>query len=85
MATPNLVMQKPYALIEVGASQLSGVPSGTGLNFGTIALIYQTSDNYEIGDDVSYNPAGQTLIAYDNVEYAMVREEFILNKEIPPS
>lgn len=82
MATPNLILPKPFALIQPLGSELDGYAIGTGLNFGMIMLIYQTCDAYEGGDSVSYNPNGQTLVNYDGIEYALVREENILNKEI---
>lgn len=85
MPTPDLVLPKPYVLILAGqGSVLGGTASGTSLNFGQIVLIFETSDAYVVNDNVSYNPQGQVLVTYDDVQYAMVREEAILNKEIPP-
>jgi len=85
MPTPDLILPRPYVLINAGqGSVLGGTSSGSGLNFGTIALIFETSDMYAIGDNVTYNTQGQSLITYDDVEYALVEENKILNREIPP-
>ncbi len=85
MPTPDLILPKPFVLIPQGqASVLGAIQSGTGLGFGAIALIYETSDAYEIGDTVTYDTRGQSLITYDNVEYALIEENKIINKEIPP-
>ena len=77
-------MQKPLVLIVSGAgSILGGTQSGTGVNFGPIALIYETSDSFSINDTVMYATKGQELVVYDGIEYAIIREENILYKEVP--
>jgi len=85
MPAPDLVLQNPYYLIQAGTgSVLSGGSSGTGINFGLIVLKNEISDSFEVDDTVLYITARQTLVTYDQVEYALLKEEDILYKEIPP-
>jgi len=85
MPTPDLVLQTPFYLIQSGTgSLLSGSSAGTGVNFGLIVLKNEISDSFEVDDTVLYVTARQTLVTYDQVEYALLREEDILYKEIPP-
>ncbi len=84
MAVPTLIMQKPFILVLAQqGSVLSGSANGTGLNFGVVQLIYDTCDNFEVGDMVTYFTAGQSLVVYDSVEYAMIEEKSIINREVP--
>lgn len=84
MATPDLRLSKPYALIQPGPSILSGSASGSPVGFGEIMLIYETADEYSGGDEVLYKTDGQILVFYEGVQYALVRQENILYKETPP-
>ncbi len=82
MPTPNIILPKPYALILEGPSTLDGSAAGSNINFGTIELIYETSDMYVAGDTVMYISEGQTLVSYSGVTYALITEDKILNKEV---
>lgn len=83
MPTPDLTLQPTYVLISSSASVLGGQADGSTLNFGTIELIYETSDTFIVGDLVMYDTSKQILVIYDGVQYALIKEEFILYKENP--
>ena len=82
MPAPDVVLPKPYVLVSEAASTLEGSAAGSNINFGTIDLIYETSDRFVVGDTVMYISEGQTLVSYSGVTYALITEDKILNKEV---
>lgn len=75
--TDGISTQSPTVLILVGASILGGVSTGE-INFGTIAVIYATSDKYSVGQNVCYDTTGQRLVNISRYQYATIKEENIL-------
>ena len=79
-ATDGIILQKPKVLILVGVSTLGGVSTGE-MNFGSIAVIFATSDKYAVGQNVAYSTIGQELIIISRYTYARVDEDNILYAE----
>ena len=78
MAAPALILQYPYYMLTAGTGSVAnGSSDGSGMNFGEIVLKNDISDAYEVGDNVSYLTQGQILVSYDNVQYAIVKDESI--------
>lgn len=75
-------MPKPYALIQPMASVIDNNAAFVGVESGMIMLMYQTSDRYEGGDSVLYNPSGRTSVVYEGVQYYLVSEDKIVTKEV---
>ena len=84
MSVPTLIMPKPYALIQPQASVISSSATFIGVQTGMIALIYETSDRFEGGESVIYDPTGRTSLTYDGEEYFLVKESNILGTEQTP-
>lgn len=82
MPATDIILQKPFVLIQQTGSELGVNTGGGGILSGMIVNIYQTSDMYTIGDVVSYRVAGQEIISYENIDYSLVTEDKIFYKEI---
>jgi hypothetical protein len=78
--TDGISTQRPEVLILVGASLLGGVSTGE-INFGTIAVIFATSDKYSVGQSVCYSTEGQRLVNISRYQYATIPEGNILYTE----
>lgn len=84
MPAPDLILQKPFILIESGSSGLGGYPSGSSLNFGEVVLTNDLCEQYAVGDNVMYTTVGEILVTYDGVQYSLVEEKSIFYKEVLP-
>lgn len=84
MATsPNIVLPKPKVLIYSSQSTNSFETNGVALNFGTIQMIYETSDLYENGQSVLYNPKNSIPIKYGSDNFLLLNEEDLFFYEPP--
>ncbi len=81
MPAPSVILPKPLIMIQPGDSYLSGTAINTPMNFGNIVAIYDTCDNYIVGDNVAYLTTGQTTVYYSSVQYVLVDEANILTNE----
>ncbi len=79
-ATDGITTEKPTVIILVGSSILGGVSTGQ-INYGTIAVIFSTSDLYTVGQNVCYDTTGQRLVIISRYTYATIDEIKILYAE----
>lgn len=81
MATPNIILQKPLALIQPSSS-ISGIETvDSPLLFGTIAIINELSDMWAVNDTVIFNPDKGDILRYDGIDFYLIDEKYIYSQE----
>ena len=82
MATPNLILPKPYILIEPSGSSAGIETVDSPLIFGNIVIINDLSDMYSVNDAVIFNPNKGEILRYDGVDFYLIEEQYIYSKEV---
>ena len=84
MAAPDILIPKNQILLKYQASILGIELPDSPFLFGNVEKVNEFSDNYEVGDDVMFDPKGATIMKYSSVDYYLVDEKKVFFKEVTP-
>lgn len=85
MAAPDVILSRPWVLITLSQSQLGiQVQQGFGWEFGTVALVFQTSDKLQVGDSIIFQPEKWPKLVYGSTIYFLVEESNAAFTEVIP-
>jgi hypothetical protein len=72
---PDIILSKPWVLVTLSQSQLGiQVQQGFGWEFGSVALVFQTSDKLQVGDNIIFQPEKWAKLVYGSTIYFLVEE-----------
>jgi len=80
---PDITLPKPYVLITQSDSELGLVSVDNNIQFGQVALTYDTSDRVVTGQLVMYDATKTSTLMYGSTLYQLVSDEFVTGQEPP--
>lgn len=83
MPGPNIILDKGQMLITQAASILNIIPITTKMNFGTVALVYETCDKVAVGASVMYDNSKTSQFVYGSTIYLLIDEQYVSGAEVP--
>jgi len=81
MSAPNITLAPPYVLLTQSDSTLGILPINGPFKFGTVQLVYSTSDRLVVGQSVIYDSSKTASLMYGSTIYLMVSDEFVTGQE----
>lgn len=81
MSLTGIILEKGYILLEPGSSIRSAAPANTNIGYGSVAAVYDTCDNYQEGQNLSYVADGQVEMYVSNVLYILIKEDKVITNE----
>ncbi len=85
MPAPDIVLPNPMVLIAVAGSVSGLLPiQPSTIQFGTVILVYDTSDNIQAGNSVMFDASKGQKYIYGSTICFMISDEFITGTEILP-
>jgi len=81
MAAPLLVLNKGQILLIQNPPKQALVLTNTDYISTLVVAVNNLSELYTVGDYVTFNPSGATLINYDSITYYLTTEDKIIFKE----
>lgn len=83
MAVPNIILDKPMALVQPSSSPSGLETTLVGYIFGIVVLVYDTSDKTEVNQTVLFNPENGQPIQSGTDFYYLIEEQYLLFRENP--
>ena len=81
LSAPAITLQYPLVLLVQGPSPLDGLPQGSSVLFGQLAMVNDLCDTYAADDYVLYRNNGSVNVSYNNVDYVLVDQNNLLYRE----
>jgi len=81
MAAPSLVLNRGQILLIQSYSLNGIVLTNNDYIFTTVVAVNSLSELYSVGDYLTFNPLGATLLSYDSVTYYLTTEDKVIFKE----
>lgn len=85
MAAPSLVLNRGQILLIESYSLNGIVLTNNDYIFTTVVSVNSLSELYQVGNFVTFDPSGATLLIFDNSTYYLTTEDKIIFKETYPS
>lgn len=83
MPAPDIILSKGQMLITQAASVLNIIPINPNINFGTVALVYETCDKVAVGASVMYDNTKTSQLMYGSTVYLLIDEQYVSGAEVP--
>jgi hypothetical protein len=80
-SAPDITLQYPYVLLIQGASPLDGLPQGSSVLFGQLAMVNDLCDTFLADDYVLYVNTGSVNVSYNGIDYVLVDQNNLLYRE----
>jgi hypothetical protein len=80
-SAPDITLQYPYVLLIQGASPLDGLPQGSSVLFGQLAMVNDLCDTFLADDYVLYINTGSVNVSYNGIDYVLVDQNNLLYRE----
>jgi hypothetical protein len=82
VAVPDLILPRPYVLIQATQSNLGLLPvRNSTIKFGSVVLAYDTSDRVLAGQQVMFDENESNIFLYGSTQYWLVKDEFVTGQE----
>ena len=83
MAAPSIILNYPNILVSQTISSIGVEIQSSGLIFGMIELIYDTSDKSAVGNIILFDPTKSIQMKYGSTIYYLLDENIASFTEIP--
>lgn len=80
-SAPAITLQYPYVLLIQGSSPLDGLPQGSSVLFGQLAMVNDLCDTFLADDYVLYINTGSVNVSYNGIDYVLVDQNNLLYRE----
>jgi hypothetical protein len=82
LAVPDIILPRPYVLIQATQSNLGLLPvRNSTIKFGSVVLAYDTSDRVLAGQQVMFDENESNIFLYGSTQYWLVKDEFVTGQE----
>lgn len=86
MAAPDIILKPPYILVTLSTSELGiDVSQAFGWEFGSVQLVYDTCDNFSVGNSVLFEPDKAVKLVYGSTIYFMIEDKNVTFSEVIPT
>lgn len=81
MSAPSIILNRGQVLVSQTSSGLGIQIDNSPLLNGTIELVNDLTDLYEVGNLVLFNPQGAVILKYSGTDYFLTTEDNLFYKE----
>lgn len=77
MAISNIILQKPFAILQQSAGLVDFASADGTINNATIVNIHELSDKFSVGDVVAYVVDKTIPVSNNGQNYLMIDEQYL--------
>lgn len=81
MAAPSIILGIGQVVITNASTTLGILAIDKNLKFGTVELVYDSCDNFTVGDSIMYDQRNGQQFMYGSTIYILINEEHLSGKE----